>query len=60
MLRVDAAERESQAESAVDKQRQAMSADIEELLQVALDARRRCSYMQETLVNHKREVRSTN
>lgn len=33
-----------------------MFVDIEELLQLAFDSRRRFSEMQETLVNHKREV----
>lgn len=55
-MRQEAWQREAAAEVAADEQRQKLSVDIEELLHASFDARRRFSDMQETLVNHKREV----
>ncbi|CAM9178368.1 unnamed protein product [Scytosiphon promiscuus] len=55
-IRDEAAEREAEAESMFEAQKEALSAVVEELLQLAFDSRRRFAAMQETLVNHKREV----
>ena len=59
LTREEASQREAAAEVAADEQRQMLSADVEELLHASFDARRRFSDMQETLDNHKREVRNT-
>lgn len=40
-----------------EAQKEALSTVVEELLELAFDSRRRFAAMQETLVNHKREVR---
>lgn len=55
-LRAKAAEREEEVELASEEKKQALSAVVEELLHLAFDSRRRFAEMQETLVNHKREV----
>ena len=55
-LRQEAAEREAEAESTFEAQKEALSTVVEELLELAFDSRRRFASMQETLVNHKREV----
>lgn len=56
-LREEAAEREAEAESTFEAQKEALSTVVEELLEMSFDSRRRFAAMQETLVNHKREVR---
>lgn len=58
-LREEAAEREAEAESTFEAQKEALSTVVEELLDLAFDSRRWFAAMQETLVNHKREVQSS-
>ena len=55
-LRKEAADRESEAEQSFEGQKLALSATVDELLELAFDSKKRFSEMQETLVNHKREV----
>lgn len=55
-LREEAAEREAEAETTFEAHKEALSTVVEELLELAFDSRRRFGAMQETLVNHKREV----
>lgn len=57
-LGADAAEREMEAELASEEQKKTLSAVVEELIELAYESRRRFDEMQETLVNHKREVRT--
>ena len=56
-LRTETAQRESEAEKSFEEEKLALSATVEELLELAFDSRTRFAEMQETLVNHKREVR---
>lgn len=57
-LRKEAAQREEEADKSFEEQKLALSANVEELLGLAFDSRKRFAEMQETLVNHKREVRT--